>query len=254
MVAPNGARLTKTDHPNLPMTQDEIVECAVDCYAAGADGIHAHIRDRNGQHLLDADVYRGLLEVLKTAVPDMAVQITTEAAGIYDAQTQMRVALEAGADMVSASIREIRRAGRQTAASFFAECRAREISVQHILYDPTDCALLADTLTPEDLADRQLQMIFVLGRYNNLGSSGPDELNPFLEWLATLQLKPDWAACAFGAAETECLVKAVLSGGKCRVGFENSCFLSDGSVAPGNQEKVAELVKRLNPSRATKVF
>jgi uncharacterized protein (DUF849 family) len=38
MVAPNGARRTKADHPAVPMTIAEIVETARQCYAEGAGG------------------------------------------------------------------------------------------------------------------------------------------------------------------------------------------------------------------------
>jgi uncharacterized protein (DUF849 family) len=34
------------------------------------------------------------------------------------------------------------------------------------------------------------------------------------------------------------------NGGKCRVGFENSLYLGDGSVAKDNAEKVVELRAR----------
>ena len=45
IVAPNGARKTKKDHPNLPITITEIVEEADKCFKCGANAIHAHIRD-----------------------------------------------------------------------------------------------------------------------------------------------------------------------------------------------------------------
>lgn len=245
MVAPNGARLTKADHPNLPMTQDEIVECGVACYAAGADGLHAHIRDAHGQHLLDATIYRRLVEALREAVPEMAVQITTEAAGRYEADVQMKVALDAGADMVSASVREILRSGEDRARTFYKECADHGIAVQHILYDIADCDLLASTLRLDDLRDEALQILFVLGRYNASGTSSPEELIPFLDWMSANELAPDWAVCAFGSGETACLTKAYREGGKCRVGFENSLNLSDGRTAAGNPEKVSDLMETL---------
>ncbi len=57
-VAPNGARRTNTDHPALPMTADEIARTAAECREAGAAMIRLHVRDRNGDHSLDADLYR----------------------------------------------------------------------------------------------------------------------------------------------------------------------------------------------------
>lgn len=35
MVVPNGARKTKTDHPALSITLDEIIVKAVNCHQAG---------------------------------------------------------------------------------------------------------------------------------------------------------------------------------------------------------------------------
>jgi uncharacterized protein (DUF849 family) len=45
MVAPNGARRTKQDHPALPMNAAETARCAAACHAAGAAMIHVHVRD-----------------------------------------------------------------------------------------------------------------------------------------------------------------------------------------------------------------
>ena len=250
MVAPNGARLGKEDHPALPVTPEEIITCAVACFEAGADGLHAHIRDAQGGHLLDADIYRDLLGDLQRAVPGMAVQITTEAAGIYGPDHQMAVALEAGADMVSVSIRETCRAGHEAARDFYQTCEARGIAVQHILYDRDDCALLQQTLPAGLLRLPRLQLLFVLGRYSQAGASSPEEMQPFLDWLQEAGLEPDWAVCAFGVAETACLRAAAGRGGKCRVGFENSLFLSDGSVAGSNHEKVTDLLRVLGPDSA----
>ena len=54
MVAPNGARRLKKDHPAVPLTINETVETAKACYKEGAEAIHLHVRDKNGQHVLDA--------------------------------------------------------------------------------------------------------------------------------------------------------------------------------------------------------
>ncbi|MFO7770296.1 MAG: 3-keto-5-aminohexanoate cleavage protein, partial [Roseovarius gahaiensis] len=107
MVAPNGARRTKSDHPALPITLSEIIETAKSCAAAGADGLHLHLRDAEGLHLLDAGLYREALVELRAQVPGLALQVTTEAAGRYAAPHQRQVALKSGADMVSVALREM---------------------------------------------------------------------------------------------------------------------------------------------------
>ena len=52
MVAPNGARPMKKDHPEVPITVAEIVKTGKACFDSGADAIHFHMRDKNGKHVL----------------------------------------------------------------------------------------------------------------------------------------------------------------------------------------------------------
>lgn len=245
MVAPNGARLQKPDHPAIPLSEGELIDCAKACFAAGAGAIHAHLRTEDGQHLLDAARYRQLVIALRKAVPDMAIQITTEAAGRYDPDIQMRVALEAGADMVSVSIRELCRAETLAVAAFLQNCANQQITLQFILYDREDCDLLARTLDKSALTDPGLQLLFVLGRYSQ-EPARPQDLDPFLDWLTHHNLTPDWAVCAFGPSELDCLKHAAAMGGKCRTGFENSMYLSNGKRAPDNAAKVADLKSLLD--------
>ena len=94
MVAPNGARRTTADHPAVPVTIPDIVESAVACHAAGAGAIHFHVRDADQQHILDAGLYREALVALRQAVPDMHLQITTEAVGRYSPEQMRQLALD----------------------------------------------------------------------------------------------------------------------------------------------------------------
>ena len=83
MVAPNGARKIKKDHPEIPLTIEETVEVAKKTYVAGAGAIHLHVRDKNGDHVLDAGLYKEALKELENKVPKMHIQVTTEAVGKY---------------------------------------------------------------------------------------------------------------------------------------------------------------------------
>ena len=242
MVAPNGARRGKVDHPALPLSLPEIVATARACHGAGADGLHLHLRDSEGRHLLDAGAYREALAELRGAVPGMALQVTTEAAGRYAPPHQRAVALGAGADMVSVALREM--AGEAgEAPGFYAACAERGIAVQHILYDAGDFDLLA-RLVPDALRDAAgLQLIFVLGRYSAGQESDARDLAPFLDRLAAREAPADWAACAFGRAETACLKAAHAAGGKLRVGFENSLWHADGRLARDNADRVRAVAR-----------
>ncbi|MCP4385917.1 MAG: 3-keto-5-aminohexanoate cleavage protein, partial [Hyphomicrobiales bacterium] len=101
-VAPNGARLRRTDHPALPMTPDELARTASACLEAGAAMIHLHVRDRHGAHVLDAELYRDAIRAVRSSVGTrMIVQITTEALGRYQQEHQIAVVAAVRPEAVS---------------------------------------------------------------------------------------------------------------------------------------------------------
>ncbi|MCY4495536.1 MAG: 3-keto-5-aminohexanoate cleavage protein, partial [Acidimicrobiaceae bacterium] len=143
MVAPNGARRTKADHPNLPITIAELVSDAIACYQAGAQAIHAHVRDQSGHHTLELGLYRELIQEMAIAVPDMLVQLTTESAGKYSPSSQRKILTNLEADSVSVAIREFLADDELDSASrAYHQALEQGINVQHILYDRNDIDLL----------------------------------------------------------------------------------------------------------------
>ena len=245
MVAPNGARMGRRDHPALPVTLPQILDTAKACHAAGADGLHLHLRDETGGHLLDARAYRDALAALSETVPDMAVQITTEAVGLYSPADQRALVRDLAPPLVSIALREMINGGDTgEALRLYVDCAQAGTGVQHILYAPEDLRRLSDLLPSDLLQNPALQLLFVLGSHGGRNGT-PADLNGFLITMAGLGLQPDWGVCCFGAAETRCLRLAHQAGGKLRVGFENNWLADDGSVAPDNAARVAEVAGRI---------
>lgn len=251
MVAPNGATKTKADHPALPVTIPEIVACAAACAKAGADGLHAHVRDAEGQHVLDAGLYAELLSEMARQVPQMQVQITTEAAGRYTPADQRALVMALRPASVSVALREIT-AEPDTAVTrrFFAFCAEAGIAVQHILYDSEDVtgfgALLAEGVIPAAAP----KVLHVLGRYTGDRRAAPEDLAAPLRAQRRLGVPLDWAVCAFGPQESACLLAAARSGGKARIGFENNLLRPDGQPAIDNAAQVADYLRLAAAERA----
>lgn len=246
MVAPNGARRTRADHPALPVTIPEIVATAKACFEAGAGGIHAHVRDGEQRHVLDAGLYRELMSELARTVPAMLVQITTEAVGRYTPAEQRAVVRAVEPRAVSVALREMLADGDTAAArAFYSWAHEAGIAVQHILYSADELAELAGLVERGTVPRDDMQVLFVLGRYAVNQESDPRELDPFLAAMGDTALSADWALCAFGHTETACLERALSHGGKVRVGFENSFYNRDGTVARDNAERVAEIADLL---------
>ncbi|MEC9470708.1 MAG: 3-keto-5-aminohexanoate cleavage protein [Pseudomonadota bacterium] len=248
MVAPNGARRTKADHSALPMTIAETVVAAKACLEAGASALHAHVRDLTGAHVLDAGLYRELLSEMRVAVPQMQVQITTEAVGKYTPEEQRELVYKVKPDAVSVAIREmVPEGGEDQAKAFYHWAFDHECAVQHIVYSADDLDRFFDLAAAGTLAGESHQLLFVLGRYAAGQESAPEDLVPFLEKLAERGKGQslDWAVCAFGHRETECLVEAVRRGGKARIGFENGLWNRTGERAIDNADRVSDLVSAL---------
>lgn len=248
MVAPNGARLTHKDHPRVPVTIPELVACTLDCAAAGADGLHAHVRDGGQNHVLDAGLYRELLVELSKVLPDFYVQITTEAVGRYTPAEQRALVRDVQPRAVSVALREITaEPDRKVTARFFHDCAEAGIDVQHILYDVPDVMNFAQWVASGDIPAADLQALIVLGRYAPGQKSTPADLGAPVAALREHVPGVDWAVCAFGAEETACLVAAYRMGGKLRIGFENNRLNSDFTCAKDNADRVRELVAALRP-------
>ena len=73
---PYGPEWEPADFPeDLPLTMDEHVQKAVDCYKAGATVLHIHVRELDGKGSKRLSKFNELLGRLREAVPDMILQV-----------------------------------------------------------------------------------------------------------------------------------------------------------------------------------
>ena len=239
MVAPNGARPMKKDHPEVPMTISEIANTGKECFDAGAEAIHFHMRDKKGQHVLDSGLCKEALNELNKVVPKMHLQITTEAVGRYSPEEMRKLAYDVMPPGISIGIREMipLRKPSSEDIKLYKKLTEAGTKIQHICYEPGDVDLLSDLLEKAKLSKNGTWCMFVIGHYSGKVSN-PGNISPFVERLKLQNITADWAVCAFAKEEISCLKMAIKLGGKIRVGFENSLLMPDGSIAPNNETKV----------------
>ncbi len=259
MVAPNGARLTKRDVPNVPLRPAELAAEAVDCARAGAAAMHLHVRDERGRHSLDPDHYRAAIAAIRAAVGDgMLLQVTSEAAGVYAWREQVEAvrALEPAA--VSIALRELLPAEadaeqRREVADFFRWLHARTTAVQIICYAPEEVERLVALREEGVIPWRHPFLLFVLGTRADYAGRGEgtsadaalSRLDAFLHAFTPLRERGAWMVCAFGPHQLDVLERAARRGGHVRVGFENGRDIAPDHPAPGNAALVAALAERL---------
>lgn len=239
-VAPNGAYKQRADHAAVPLTAAELAVTAKRCLDAGAAMLHLHIRDAQGRHSLDVQGYRETLRVVRAAVGDaMVLQVTSEAAKVYQAPAQIAMVRALRPEAVSVGLRELDQpeVGEKGLAAFFAWLAAERVMTQVILYDVADLERWQTLRRAGVIPDAPWFLLFVLGRYSAGQTSSPRDLLPFVQ--AHDGIEP-WAVCAFGATEHACMTAASALGGHARVGFENNLYLKNGALAPDNAALVAQ--------------
>jgi uncharacterized protein (DUF849 family) len=74
-AAPYGPEWLPGDADDIPLTMDEHVQAAVDCYNAGATVLHIHVRELDGHGSKRMSMFNELMGRLRQAVPDMVLQI-----------------------------------------------------------------------------------------------------------------------------------------------------------------------------------
>ncbi|MFT5520830.1 MAG: 3-keto-5-aminohexanoate cleavage enzyme [Enterobacterales bacterium] len=236
-VAPNGARYTRKDHPQLPITPAQLAETAVECLAAGATMIHLHVRDPNDRHSLEPKYYRPALEAVKEAVGDeMIIQVTSESAGVYQSEEQRKLLGELMPDCLSVALREIAPldAPLNEFREFIYNLSANGCLLQYILYDAADYNRYLQLIAQGDIPSAGHSLLFVLGRY----TKAPPTVDIVDEFKDILTTDAPWMVCTFGASSHKILSKAVELGCHARIGFENGFYLPNGNIAKSNAELI----------------
>jgi 3-keto-5-aminohexanoate cleavage enzyme len=245
-VAPNGGRKSKTDHPELPLTGDELARTAAECLERGASMIHLHVRDAEGRHCLDPEAYRATMAQICQEVGDrLVLQITSESLGLYSPAEQRAAVIKTNPEAVSLALGELapEAPDEKDFCVFLSKLKQMRVWPQIILYTPAEAVRLAAMVKQGLIPFDKLSVLYVLGRFSLTRTALPRDLLPFIA--------PDkprfhsWSVCAFGRRETACVTAAALLGGHARVGFENNFSLPDGARAASNAELVRAAARAL---------
>ncbi|MGF1699412.1 3-keto-5-aminohexanoate cleavage protein [Photobacterium makurazakiensis] len=242
IVAPNGARKSHSDHPALPITNEEIINEVIACRDAGAAMVHLHARNNEGKHSLDISDNIKLYQSLKEKVGEsIIVQLTTEAIGQYLPHQQIALVKETKPEAASFALSELipNDSHLSDGSAFFHWVAEENIIAQYILYSAEDLQRYISFIKQGILPTYNHHLLFVLGRYSKQQVATPQDLSPYLPYLPEINTR--WAVCAFGKYEHFCLTAAMLMGADIRVGFENNHLNHQGTMAQNNAAQVTHL-------------
>ena len=235
MSAPNGARRLKKDHPNIPITPNEMAKCGQEILAAGASILHLHVRDDSGRHSLDVDRYKASIKAIKKQVGNqLIIQATTEAVGIYNRQQQIDMVKTLKPDAVSLALRELCPTDEELSEfdAFNQWINEEHIFSQYILYNTDDHRRFEKYCSKGVFHNDTPFTLYVMGSY-----AGPTPDTEILKKLASNNQTP-WASCGFAENERDCINHTLETTGHIRLGFENNIWREDGSLLENNGEMI----------------
>jgi uncharacterized protein (DUF849 family) len=246
-AAPNGARLSRADHINIPITDAEIGAEADACRRAGAVMVHVHARDAAGRHSLAPVRLAAMLDCVGSIVGNgVDIQMTTEAAGIYRPEQQWESLAKVRPSSASLAIREIAPGALDKAElpNRLSQIYAHGTSLQFILYNRADVEDLQRVFHSPLLGDIRPSVLLVCGRDRSPPRGEPADL----VLLETIPAEWRRMVCGFGPGEQALLVAAAAAGADVRVGFENNLFDETGKLAASTSAQVASLIAALKAS------
>lgn len=256
-----GAQQGKTANPNLPEQPDEIITQAVAAWEAGAAILHIHARDPQGRATADVEVFRAIVDGIRSAGCDAVLNLTTggAVAGL-PLEDRIRVVPELRPEIASFSVGGGSLLGRydpkqedwvndrfvplfsshaelERVARVFQENDVRpELEVYHpgMLNNVRD-------LIDRGVLDRPMLINFVTGIPGEITEATVRNLVFMVD-----QLPPEsvWQVSAIGARNHFRMVGAVLAmGGQVRVGMEDNVYIGPGELARSNAQVVEKAVR-----------
>ena len=241
-VAITGSLPTKANNPAVPITVTEQVESTQEAFEAGANIVHAHVRNDDQTPSSDPEKFARLMEGLREHCPGMIIQLST--GGRSGAGQTRGGMLSLRPDMASLSVGSNNFPTRvyenppDLVDWLASEMRTYEVKPEIEAFDLSHIHQAA-AMNRDGRIPGQLYVQFVMGVKNAM----PVDRDVFDYYIRTVRrLAPDAEWCAAGIGQHQITLNewTISSGGHTRTGLEDNVRLDKDRLAPSN----AALVRR----------
>ena len=250
-VAPTGAWPKKKDNPNVPMTPEEIADDVYECWKAGAAIAHLHMRDDDGNGIMDPVRFKKTVELIK-AHEDCDIVLNLTTSGDIHADDEIRVAhvKELKPDMASydcGSMNWLNSGLFLNTPKFLEDCGSlfQELNVKPEIeaFDPGMIGNAAYYIK-KGVLKTPVHFQFCMGCANGIGGTMKNLI--FMKEEAERLVGAGnftWSCFGVGHSAMEMLYGAVALGGHIRVGMEDNVLFSKGVLAESNKQLIERAVQ-----------
>jgi uncharacterized protein (DUF849 family) len=223
------------DHPDVPVTLEEIVADAAACQRAGAASVHLHPRRRvDGVETLAAEVHDAVVAAVRSAAPGLQISCSTQEdidlGGLPDRATAVR-AWRTPPDLVTLNLSE------EGSVGLGATLLACGVGIEAGLFTlaGAEAFLAAPWAT-------QAHRVLVEVIFEHDDRAAVELARAIDARVAPLGRPRLWHGDA--RANWAVVDAGVAAGVDVRVGLEDTIIGRDGRQAPGNPAQVADLIAR----------
>ncbi|NOU66251.1 hypothetical protein GC096_19610 [Paenibacillus sp. LMG 31461] len=238
-VAITGSMTRKETMPGLPVTVDEIINCAYECSVAGAAMVHIHVRDKNERPSLDASLYKEVLTGIREKC-DILVCISTSN-HLVDISDKERIRLmELKPDLASIEVTSVKRpdGGIKNSKKFVRDILQAmdeyEVKPEFEIFNPKMLKELM-RLVELGLVENNALIQFIIG---STGGMKSDYNN--IQWILDSVPKGfNWSAAGIAGMQLPVNFISILNGcDVIRTGMEDNRFFLKGIPVKNNIEFV----------------
>ncbi|MEQ8323023.1 MAG: 3-keto-5-aminohexanoate cleavage protein [Rhodospirillales bacterium] len=271
--AVTGNITTRDQHPNLPVTPEEIANAAVGAWKEGAGIVHCHVRDPE-THLgsMDINLYKEVIDRIRDAGSDVIINLTTGEGGRFiPSDDEPRVA-GPGTTLCRPELR-VQHVKQLKPEICTLDFNTMVNGNRVVINTPPNLEIMANTINeagtkPEleifDSGDLNMANDFI--KRGILKSPAMFQLVLGIRWGAApdfdtlaylvkrLPADCEWAAFGVGRFAFKTLAMAYLLGGHVRIGMEDVVHIRKGELCRDNAqlvEKAVGIVESLGGEIAT---
>ena len=269
--AVTGSGDTAKKHPDLPKTPEQIASAAIEAAKAGAAIAHIHVREDDGKPSRRIELYKEVVERIRSSDTDVVLNLTTGMGGDLDigqgddplkfgpltdmANVMERISnaeqllpeictLDCGtmnfaeADYVMTNTPGLLRAMGSMMTELSVKVEIEAFDTGHLWF--------AKKLVEEGVLDSPAMVQLCMG----VPWGAPNDLNTYMAMVNAIPADWDWSAFSLGRDQMPYVAAAVLAGGNVRVGLEDNLWLDRGVLATNAQlvERSVSIIKGLGAS------
>jgi uncharacterized protein (DUF849 family) len=255
-VAVTGSQPTREQHPNLPITPEEIATAAYECFNEGAAIVHVHVRDpKTGQRSVATELFAEVMERLSSRC-NMIINLSTGAGGqlsigpdnlpnmdrsfMLAPEKRTEHVLKLKPEMCSLDIGSANAkfgvfVNAETVTDKMAELIKKSGVKPEVEVFDVGHIQIAERLIKIGLLEKNAHFQLCMGTKMGVPATPKQVVN----MAESLPPGVTWSIFGVGATQIPMVAMGALLNGHVRIGFEDNLYIRKGQLAKSN----AELVK-----------